>query len=166
MRRVQVLRIGVLLAIAGVLSGACGADDGPSGAPSTSDATTTSSAESTTTTTFPLDTTVAPEKPTPTTAPPSDGSLPPGVDPRGNAQVQAAIADLATMLGVDEDSIEVVVWEEVVWRDGSIGCPQPGMSYTQALVDGTRIVLEHDGTRYAYHAARSRDPFYCADPAE
>jgi len=108
-------------------------------------------------TTQPPDTTTTP----PTTVP----GLPPGVDPTENPQVRFAIADLAAMLGVPEDSIAVVVWEEVVWPDGAIGCPQPGFSYTQALVDGTRIVLEHDGTRYGYHAAGLRDPFFCAKPA-
>jgi hypothetical protein len=78
--------------------------------------------------------------------------------------VSVRISDLAAMLGVDESTIEVVAWEEVVWSDGAIGCPQPGMSYTQALVDGTRIVLDHDGTRYDYHSGGGRDPFYCANP--
>lgn len=158
---------GIFLAVLGLLVGACGTDNGSSGAPSTSDAPTTSQ-EASTTTTIIVDITPAPEKPSPTTtAPPvSEPGLPPGIDPRGNAQVAMAIADLAAMLGVDERTIDVVAWEEVVWRDGSIGCPQPGMAYTQALVDGSRIVLEHDGIRYAYHTARGRDPFYCADPAE
>ena len=161
-------RVVVMLLALGLVTAACGAGNDTSGAPFPGGATTTSSAASTTTTTFPVDITPAPEKPTPTTtttAPPaSAGSLPPGVDPRDNARVQVAIADLAAMLGVDESTIEVVAWEEVVWSDGAIGCPQPGMSYTQALVDGTRIVLDHDGTRYDYHSGGSRDPFYCANP--
>jgi hypothetical protein len=167
MRRTQLLRTVLAVLVLGLIAAACGGDGTPSAPSSTDDVTTTEPAIPATTT-LPVDVTPAPDKPVPTTtAPPgSAGSLPPGVDPRENAQVQAALSDLAAMLGVDESTIDVVVWEEVVWSDGAIGCPQPGMAYTQALVDGTRIVLEHDGVRYAYHAAGLRDPFYCADPAE
>ena len=49
-------------------------------------------------------------------------------------------------------AITVVSTDEVTWRDGSIGCPEPGMNYTQALVPGVRVVLELDGVRYEYHA--------------
>lgn len=150
-----------------MLAGACGAGNGSPGALPTNDVTTTAPAPSTTTT-LPVDITAAPEKPTltTTTLPPPDASLPPGFDPRGIDQVEFAIEDLVATLGVDESAIDVVVVEEVVWRDGSIGCPQPGMAYTQALVDGMRIVLAHDGTRYEYHGGGGRDPFYCVNPAE
>jgi hypothetical protein len=29
-----------------------------------------------------------------------------------------------------------------MWNDGSLGCPQPGQMYTQAVVEGFRIVVE------------------------
>lgn len=72
-----------------------------------------------------------------------------------------AIADLAQRLDVDPDGIEVVSVDEVTWPDGGLGCPEPGMMYTQALVDGSRIVLRADGIRHEYHSGGSRDPFYC-----
>jgi hypothetical protein len=75
--------------------------------------------------------------------------------------VQLAIADLAERLGIATADVEVVSVDEVTWRDGSLGCPQPGMNYTQALVDGRRIVLNVDGVAYAYHSGRSGEPFYC-----
>lgn len=134
--------------------------------PSTGDAATASAAPATTTTP-PVDVTPAPDEPVPTTTalPDTGGSTPPGFDPSGGAQVAYAVADLAAMLGVAETAITVVVREEVVWPDGAIGCPQPGMSYTQALVEGSRIVLEYEGTRHAYHAAALGEPFYCVNPA-
>ena len=55
--------------------------------------------------------------------------------------VTPARADLARRLGVDPDDLEVISAEEVTWPDGSLGCPEPGMSYTQALVDGSKVVL-------------------------
>lgn len=84
----------------------------------------------------------------------------PEVDPIA----QPAVTDLANRLGVDESAIKVVSVEEVTWSDGSLGCPEPGMMYTQALENGSLIVLEIDGTEYEYHSGVGRDPFYCATP--
>lgn len=80
--------------------------------------------------------------------------------------VAAAVTDLATTLGVDEAVVEVLAQEEVTWCDGSLGCAEPGMMYTQALVDGSRIVLRVDGTDYEYHAGGGSAPFHCRHPTE
>lgn len=90
----------------------------------------------------------------------------PSTTVRRDDAVVKARADLAARLGVEVDSIEVSMVEQVVWRDGSIGCPEPGMAYTQALVEGLRITLLHDETTYYYHQADDRDPFLCENPAE
>ena len=75
--------------------------------------------------------------------------------------VAPAKSDLATRLGVDPDELEVVSAETVTWPDGSLGCPEPGMSYTQALVDGSKVVLGHDDRVYVYHAGADGEPFLC-----
>lgn len=75
-----------------------------------------------------------------------------------------AAADLAARLGVGIDQVSVVSMEEVTWRDGSLGCPEPGMMYTQALVPGSRILLKANGQTYEYHAGGGREPFLCQDP--
>jgi len=75
--------------------------------------------------------------------------------------VRTAIADLRGRLNDGDAEIEVVSVDEVDWPDGSIGCPQPGMVYTQAIVNGTRIVLRHAGTDYSYHQGGRRSVFYC-----
>lgn len=99
-----------------------------------------------------------PEKiPTPTTGVP--------VEPIDIRTTADAVATLAARLGVDTGAISVVVEENVTWSDGSIGCPQPGMSYTQALVDGRRVVLSHAGVEYHYHGARNGPLSYCASPS-
>ncbi len=79
-------------------------------------------------------------------------------------EVAIALADLAERLGVDESEIFVKSHEAVTWPDGSIGCPMPGMGYTQALVDGTQILLEVDSEVYAYHSAQGGEPTYCENP--
>ena len=78
-----------------------------------------------------------------------------------NTIVAQAIADLAARLGVPESEIAVVSHEAVMWPDGSLGCPQPGMAYTQALVEGTQTILEYEEVRYDYHSGGGRDPFLC-----
>ncbi len=75
--------------------------------------------------------------------------------------VAPAKADLATRLGVEADELEVVSAEEVTWPDGSLGCPKPGLSYTQALVDGSKVVLGHEERVYVYHAGDDDQPFLC-----
>jgi hypothetical protein len=80
-------------------------------------------------------------------------------------RVQEAIAQLVDD-GVERDAIALVLAEPVVWSDGSIGCPEPGMMYTQALVEGYRIVLEVDGEEVAFHGAGFEPPFRCDGPVE
>ncbi len=77
-----------------------------------------------------------------------------------------AVADLAERLGVDAEQVEVRAVEEVVWRDGSIGCARPGMHYTQALVDGSRVTLAAGGRTYEYHAGGNRKAFWCEHPTQ
>ena len=79
-------------------------------------------------------------------------------------QVGKATDDLAKQLGVDAAQIGLVEYQAVTWRDGSLGCPKPGMAYTQALEAGYRIQLQVEGTQFNYHGASGRDPFYCQSP--
>jgi hypothetical protein len=79
-------------------------------------------------------------------------------------QVELAKLDLAKRLGIPVDEISVLRAESVTWRDGSLGCPQKGMMYTQALVPGSLIVLSASGASHAYHSGRKGPPFYCATP--
>lgn len=88
----------------------------------------------------------------------SDG-LPPGM-------LDEVIALAEEETGVDRSEIEVVLAEAVTWSDGSIGCPEEGMMYTQALVPGYRVVLEIAGDELAFHAPESGEFFPCASPIE
>lgn len=109
-------------------------------------------------TTSPSSTTASDE--TPTISSPTAPSL----APSDEAVVEAAIDDLAEHLGVPTSDITLVSFERVTWNDGSLGCPEPGMAYTQALVDGSRTILEVDDVTYAYHAGQDDDPFLCDRP--
>ncbi len=81
--------------------------------------------------------------------------------PIDTPQVQAAVNDLAARLGIPSTDIEAVRAEPVTWSDGSLGCPQPDMMYTQALVDGMFIQLRVGDDLYSYHSGGSADPFLC-----
>jgi hypothetical protein len=77
--------------------------------------------------------------------------------------IQQAVQDLSTRLQVPADSIKFIEFEPVVWPDGSLGCPKPGVFYTQVLVEGYRIHLEHNGERYTYHGSMDQRPFLCEE---
>ena len=79
--------------------------------------------------------------------------------------VDQAIADLAERLNIEAASITAVSTNSVVWPDTSVGCPQPGMVYTQVTVDGALIVLSAGGMTYRYHSGGSRSPFLCSSTA-
>ena len=80
------------------------------------------------------------------------GSAPELTRPTGVPQPvwAAVLADLATRTGGPPTSVTVVRAESVGWNDGSLGCPQPGTVYTQALVDGYHVVLDVGGQEYDY----------------
>lgn len=78
--------------------------------------------------------------------------------------IERAREDLAKRLEIDSDDIEIDRAEFVTWRNGALGCPEPGSAYTQALVPGYRIVLRAGGERHHYHGGRDQAPFHC--PAE
>ncbi|MDQ2964887.1 MAG: hypothetical protein M3R57_03465 [Chloroflexota bacterium] len=60
--------------------------------------------------------------------------------------------DLATRAQANVSGAVVVVAQQVVWNDGSLGCPERGVLYTQALVPGYQVVLELDGQRFDYRS--------------
>lgn len=78
--------------------------------------------------------------------------------------VDEMFADLAQRSGRSAGALAVSEYESVTWRDGSLGCPQPGMMYTMALVPGYRFVLT-DGERfYNYHTNQNGYFVYCEKP--
>jgi hypothetical protein len=92
--------------------------------------------------------------------------MPPITTPDTEAQtdnplVILAKEDLAERLGVTLDQIELLSFEEVVWPDASLGCPQPGMAYIQMLQDGALIRLSAEGQVYDYPSGGNRGVFLC-----
>jgi hypothetical protein len=93
----------------------------------------------------------------PSTGAPASGEVPSEID----AIVAAILADAAERTGVPEEAIEVVQAEAVTWSDGSMDCPEPGMLYTQALVDGFHVIVDADGEELDYRSARGGSFLLC-----
>ena len=55
---------------------------------------------------------------------------------------QAAIQAAATYLQVSPDDLQVVMSAQRDWSDSSIGCPQPGMAYSQIITPGFIITVD------------------------
>lgn len=83
------------------------------------------------------------------------------IDPQLEQFVEQARDDLARRMEMSSAAIEVERAELVTWPNGAMGCPEPDMMYTQALVPGYRIRLYADGKPHDYHGARDKPPFYC-----
>ncbi|WP_122262715.1 hypothetical protein [Ornithinimicrobium cerasi] len=161
----RLIAIPALVLALGATLTACGDSESPGAASPTPTATTDDAAPTTS------EDTVDPSDLTPITPPPAlpgdQGALPTGPVPDqvvDRADVQAAVAAEAQRRGVDVSAVSVAGFAEVTWTDGSLGCPQPGMMYTQALVPGHQLILEVDGQLASYHAAQGRDFAYCASP--
>jgi len=82
----------------------------------------------------------------PENAPPVTGEVP-------AEALEKLRAEVAAQQGVSASDVKVVRAEAVNWPNGALGCPQPGMMYTQAIVPGYRVELEVAGKRLMYHAS-------------
>jgi hypothetical protein len=98
-----------------------------------------------------------PFKTAPPTAAPVVGEVPAAI-------IDQAKADLARRTGLDPATFSVVRAEEVVWSDGSLGCPVPGQAYIQVVTPGYWIGLEAGSKTYDYRATRSGLVRLCDQP--
>lgn len=60
------------------------------------------------------------------------------------------ITDAASRTGAAPDTITVVEARAMTWTTGALGCPQPGMMYTQVISNGWQVILSAGGTRIDY----------------
>jgi hypothetical protein len=64
---------------------------------------------------------------------------------------RAVVADAAKRFKVAASAVVLTRAEQVTWPNGALGCPEPGMMYTQALVPGFRVVAKTSGGELLYH---------------
>jgi hypothetical protein len=91
--------------------------------------------------------------------------VPAPFDPALQQLVMQAEQDLARRLTISVEQIQLVEVQSVTWPDKGLGCPQPGMVYTQVQVDGLLIRLRAGNRLYEYHSGGNRAPFLCEQPA-
>ena len=92
-----------------------------------------------------------------------DGTPRPPAPASLSSVTQSALADAARVTGLPPAVLEVVSAEPVTWGDGSLGCPEEGMLYSQALVPGYRIRIEANGRVLDYHASRDGRLLLCPE---
>jgi hypothetical protein len=83
-----------------------------------------------------------------------------------DALLAEMLADASLRVGLPAEELEIVSAEAVTFNDGSLGCAQPGMLYTQALVDGYRVVVRAPGRDLDYRAAQLGGFRLCEDAVE
>ncbi|HUP54702.1 MAG TPA: hypothetical protein VM408_04275 [Methylomirabilota bacterium] len=107
----------------------------------------------------------------PASVPSADPSTEPSTEPAGDggsslptSVTDPIVADAAARLGVDPSAVTIVDGHAETWSDGSLGCPEPGMMYTQALVEGYQVVVEANGTLLDYRGGGSGQFRLCEAP--
>ncbi len=86
----------------------------------------------------------------------AQGALSPGGELAFGPQIMRAREDLARRLGVPPGDIRPLAGTQQKFTDGSLGCPEPGKMYSQALVDGWVLTLRHGSRDYTYHTDGER----------
>jgi hypothetical protein len=158
------MRLAVLLLVAALVLAACGETVENDATSTTAAIEQGSTAETETTTTPAL--TIPPGPTTTSTAagrtqttvadevaPETEGSVMTGKVP--DDLVANILADAGDRTGAAESDFTVIRAEPALWNDGSLGCPVPGQSYTQALINGYWVVLENGGIQYDYRVSSS-----------
>jgi len=98
---------------------------------------------------------VEPVPPSPSLAPTE--KKPPVKDEVPQRILDPILKEAAMLAKVPREKLVIVRAQSVVWNDGSLGCPEPGMMYTQALIKGYWVMIEGAGQTYDFRVdARGR----------
>lgn len=80
-----------------------------------------------------------------------------------DAAVEIAIATLCRELGCRPAELTVAEVKPVTWPNSALGCPKPGMMYTQVLTPGYQIRLARQAEVYVMHTDRGHRAVRCPD---
>ena len=80
------------------------------------------------------------------------------------ASIDTALADLSARVGttVTRDQLDNWSWDQEMFNDASLGCPQPGLMYAQVITRGYSFTLTYAGIIYDYRANEAGDAFLCS----
>jgi hypothetical protein len=79
----------------------------------------------------------------------------PGAIDLSASVVDPVVAEISRISGVPVAEVTIISAEAVIFPDGSLGCPVPGMAYTQMMTDGYTIVADAGETTYDYRGTGS-----------
>lgn len=82
---------------------------------------------------------------------PLHGDLLVAVDPIAAELTALARRRIQQDSGLELADIEMIDVFAVQWQDSSLGCPQAGQSYSDALIDGYRIIIGEGEQQYLFH---------------
>jgi hypothetical protein len=74
------------------------------------------------------------------------------------------LSDAEQRTGVKRGAMTVIRAEAVIWNDGSLGCPQPGVAYVQVLMEGFWVVVRAGDNDYDYRATANGYFSLCTHP--
>ena len=99
------------------------------------------------------------ETPAPTSTPQKSGV---------ESQVPEAILkpilnEASKLANVPARQLVIIRAEAVVWNDGSLGCPEPGMAYTQALINGYWVLIKAGEQTYDFRVDRGGNFRLCPE---
>jgi hypothetical protein len=96
--------------------------------------------------------------PTTSSAKPSTSPVPSASpNPEAQSVVDAAVREAASYAAVAATDVKVQQIEAREWPDSSLGCPRPGLMYSQVVTPGYLIVVEAGSRVLEYHSdARGR----------
>lgn len=81
--------------------------------------------------------------------------------PADTDAIANAISHLTEHLSATASEVVVIEAKPVRWSDGSLGCPQEGQMYTQAIVDGAQVLLQVGDRIYDYRAGSDNQVVLC-----
>ena len=103
----------------------------------------------------------------PSTVPPAPQQQPAEPTPDLEAPyIRAAIEDLMLRMNISPTVITVQTVEAVNWSSSSLGCPQPGVMYSDVIEPGYLVTLEALGTIYEYHTDQQIQVVLCCGEGE
>ena len=139
----------VLIIVLGLLLVACGNATVPAGPISDSNVTTTPAVEITPAVTAAPTAEITPETTLTATEAPAVASPVPG-------SVEAKVGQaLSKKTGVDTSKLVLTTKDALDWPDSALGCPAPGMMYSQIVTSGFKLVYSDGAKTYEVHTDRS-----------
>tara|TARA_B100000941_G_scaffold206745_1_gene150951 strand:- start:2924 stop:3781 length:858 start_codon:yes stop_codon:yes gene_type:complete len=62
------------------------------------------------------------------------------------------MAEISNKIGVKPSNVRLISYEDTIFNDSSLGCPEPGKLYAQVITPGWKIVFNANGNIYEYHS--------------